>query len=178
MSGLRVAGIDFSTKAVDVVTIAYGDENPAEAPSWQRVEFLFRGDEGVRWLAACQRAGMIRRQIDWSDIDVAVLEYPAGVNHQMLTLFGALASQIPHNHVRVTWLTPAEWRKTWLDHGGLKTDEAKRRAQSKAVAAGFPGDWASDAYDALGLAMAWRIRSLEDEAAGLARRLAQEHINA
>lgn len=172
MTEIRVAGLDFSTRAVDVVTIVYGDEHPAERATWQRVLFPFRGDESVRWLAACQKAAVLRR-VSWEETDVAVLEYPAGANHQMLTLFGALASQIPCETVRLTWLTPPEWRKTWLGHGGLRSADAKARAREKAIGAGFPEDWAPDAYDALGLAMAWRIQSLEDEATALHRRLAR-----
>ena len=164
---LRACGVTFSTAHVDLVTITHGDPRPRDEAVHQRLPLVPPEVHRRRTRLAIQRAGNLRRRVDWGELDVAVVEYPSARNREADQLFGAVCAQVPARVV-LTDIGVAEWRRVWL---GGDSMFGKELARETAIGEGFPDRWPLDAYDALGAVMAWSLNNLEDEDRARARRL-------
>lgn len=148
-----IAGIDFSSHAIDVVLV---DEDTG-APSWRR--WQLRGDD------AFERARYVRRLElgdTFDNVLAAGIEQPFG-GHNAGDLFrvqGALLARLPLG-LLVHPIPPARWRKLVGLSGRATKLEVARYAQTCLTlltprGARFPigSDWAQDAKDAYCIALA------------------------
>jgi hypothetical protein len=152
-----IAGIDFSTRAVDVVLL---DENTGHA-SWQRTELngadAFDRARSLRWKHLIPDNA-------WEDVLAVGIEDPRGHNAGALyRVQGAVLARLP-SFLLVHPLVPSQWRKLV----GLPGNASKQAVMLEAhhrlarrVLFGLFGDfaertpkWPSDACDAYCIALA------------------------
>ena len=143
-----IAGIDYSTHAVDVVLL---DED-TDAATWHRYEL---GGQD-----AFERARMVREAVRdswayWDDVLAIGIEDPRGYNAGALyRIQGALLAAIPATTL-VHPLPPSVWRKTV----GLPGNASKRDVAEfvmDAVPPEMDAPWPQDACDAYCIALATR----------------------
>lgn len=127
---MNVAGIDFSTHAVDIVLIDLDDTAP---PVWHRYELV--GND------AFDRARTIRGNVPgpwsgyWDDVLAVGIEQPQMRGSGMATAYGLYRIQgailfcIPQTTLVQPWL-PASWRKTVGIPGNAKKDVVAHWAES------------------------------------------------
>jgi Holliday junction resolvasome RuvABC endonuclease subunit len=150
---VSVAGIDFSSHAVDVVLL---DEDSDRA-TWHRVPLVgpsaFDRARMVRLLMLSQLGSAF-----WDDVLAVGIEQPRG-NHgvvHMARIQGAVLSCIPTDKL-VHPLNPSEWRKAV----GLSGNATKERVQLHVAQARPTGwvhtPWPFDACDAYCIALATRL---------------------
>lgn len=151
-----IAGIDFSTHAVDVVLL---DEDTDRA-EWHRFE-LAGAD-------AFERARNVRAAMPgssfWDDVLAVGIEQPRG-NHgvvHMARIQGAVLTCLPRS-LLVQPLNPSSWRKQVGLPGNASKDDVARRAQAGLYLSGHDEVWPQDALDAWCIALA--TRSLIQQAA-------------
>lgn len=156
-----IAGIDFSTRAVDVVLL---DED-TDAATWHRFE-LAGAD-------AFDRARSVRDAMPgsryWDDVLAVGIEDPRGYGAGSLyRIQGAILSRLPRRTL-VHPLIPSSWRKTvGLPGNASKTDVAARVTVLRTAARPLdaPDDpWPQDACDAYCIALATRTLLALGEAA-------------
>jgi hypothetical protein len=152
-----IAGIDFSTKAVDVVLLA----EDSYAATWHRFEL-----EGQD---AFDRARDVRAAVQgwhslWDDVVACGIEDPRGYGAGSLyRVQGAILSCLP-GAMLVQPLIPSSWRKTVGLKGNASKDDVRRFSQASAgmyVAGQYVElerwpDWPQDAHDAYCIALATR----------------------
>ena len=157
MSEHFVAGIDFSTHAVDVVLLPW--EEDTDGARWIHVELRGTGArEEMRWFYACLRvpSGLSER-IEWRQVAMCAIEKPVGPgSRRLLPLMGAIAHAVPPASAPAP-IPPQQWKLLFCDDGRASKEDVADRARSL----DFPADWPQDAYDALGVAWAWRMRVRE-----------------
>lgn len=155
---MTVAGIDFSTRAIDVVLI---DED-THAAEWHRFDVTEDALTGDICGDAFERARRVRHTLPktswWEDEGVIAigLEQPRG-NHGITPLFrmqGAILACLP-TRILVTPWNPSSWRL----EVGLKGNALKADVNLHALT--LLGDqhvagWPQDAYDAFCIARATR----------------------
>jgi hypothetical protein len=145
-----IAGIDYSTHAVDVVLL---DEDTDEA-TWHRK--LLHGRDGF------ERAREVRLQVwlgsFWDDVTAIGIEDPRGYNAGALyRIQGAILACLPRTTL-VQPLIPSVWRKTV----GLPGNASKGLVHMHAMKMWNPGDYGlqleipQDACDAYCIALATR----------------------
>jgi hypothetical protein len=121
-----VAGIDYSTHAIDVVTI---DEDTLK-PEWHRLDL--RGQDAFERSRDARVALMPSMlPFDWDDVVAVGIEQPRG-NHGVTYLFrvqGAILASIPSATLVQPW-NPSEWRKAV----GLKGNASKQDVRDFASA--------------------------------------------
>lgn len=162
MSDQFVVGIDFATTRIDVALLPWNGGSVYGA-RWIHVALRGTGARGeMRWFYACLRVpeGLSER-IDWRLVHMCAIELPVGPgSRRLLPLMGAITHAIPPSAAPAP-IAPQEWKRLFCGDGhASKVDVA-----DKARGLGFPPDWPQDAYDALGIAWAWRIRAREAVAA-------------
>lgn len=104
---MRVAGIDYSTRFVDLVTVPY---EGAEMPVWER--FPLMGADAFDRARSVADSLPGRSSAIWEDILAVGIEHPGG-NHgtgHMLRVQGAILARIPARML-VHPLPPGKWRK-------------------------------------------------------------------
>lgn len=150
-----VAGIDYSTHAIDVVLL---DENGVEPPEWHRTELVGNN--------AFDRTRSIDNGVTsawWDDMLAIGIEDPRGFNAGALyRIQGAILANIPDRILVQPWV-PSEWRKAV----GLKGNAPKAEVKSAVITwawAGGSGEWPQDACDAYCIALA-TLRAIRVEAA-------------
>jgi hypothetical protein len=151
-----IAGIDYSSRCVDVVLL---DED-SDAATWHRFEL--EGQDAFE-RARSVRLAMFTRSFDWDDIIAVGIEDPRGYNAGALyRIQGAVLSSLPR-HTLVHPLIPSQWRKTVGLPGIASKDEValfshglRGRAAVVDGLASFPL-WPQDACDAYCIALATRI---------------------
>jgi hypothetical protein len=145
--GRMIAGIDFSTRAVDVVLL---DED-SDAATWHRFEL-----EGAN---AFDRVRSVRSRVPvpsaafWDDVLAVGIEDPRGYGAGSLyRIQGAVVSCIPHTKL-VHPLIPSSWRKTVGLPGNASKDAIREHVwqQSSGLFTGLtmwdgPPQDACDAY--------------------------------
>jgi hypothetical protein len=143
-----IAGIDYSTRAIDVVLL---DED-SDAATWHR-KLLFGQD-------AFERAREVRMNVwlgsaFWDDVLAVGIEEPRGYNAGSLyRIQGAIIATLPRP-VLVHPLIPSSWRKTvGLAGNATKADVATFVAKGKPAYDKL--DWPQDACDAYCIALATR----------------------
>lgn len=159
---MRIAGIDVSTHAVDVVTIALdGPHNP----DWRRADLEHHGkDTSWTTVGRVKRAMVAADLIGsyWDDIAMCYFEDPfshgAATGKALGLITGAVRTILPDRlQDRCERLRPTEWR-------GLVGMPAKATKDMVVLRAldlmGSPHDhdphWPQDAYDAYLVAVAGR----------------------
>jgi hypothetical protein len=151
---MNIAGIDYSTQAVDIVTVPY--DQPG-TPDWHR--FPLQGDGAFERARDVANELPGRHSLFWDDILAVGIEHPGGRygTGAMLRIQGAILSVIPARMLVIS-LPPGRWRKL----NGLPGNASKDAVaiQSEAInwrEVGFPltvGRWPQDAHDAHLIALA------------------------
>jgi hypothetical protein len=141
-----IAGIDYSTRAIDVVYIDEDDLNP---PYWER--YVLEGQDA--WERTRQVKGW---SLELAADTLAVgLEQPRG--HGAGALYrvqGAILTRLPAGVLVQPWL-PSEWRK----RAGLKGNAGKQDSVRASLELGGGDDgsiWLVDAHEAHLIAVATR----------------------
>jgi hypothetical protein len=149
-----IAGIDYSTRAIDVVLI---DEDTLK-PEWRR--FTMRGLDA--WERTRNVGWAFDESWDWDDVLAVGIEEPRGYNSGALyRVQGSILRSIPDYEtprLLVQPWVPSEWRKAV----GLKGNASKQEVADHALfTAGVPAmNWPQDAADAFCIAMA-TLRAIE-----------------
>lgn len=146
-----IAGIDYSTRAVDIVLL---DED-TDAATWHRFE--------LKGADAFDRSRKVREALHgsfglWDDVLACGIEDPRGFNAGSLyRVQGAILSCLPHG-LLVHPLIPSEWRKTVGLSGNASKADVARFAGARLVGTTWAGSliWPQDACDAYCIALATR----------------------
>lgn len=162
---MNVAGIDYSTRAVDVVLIPYEGSG---APSWHR--FPLTGPDAFDRTRSVADVMPGRHSVYWDDVLAVGIEEPAGRNPGFLfRVQGAILVGIPARMLVEKWM-PAQWRKA----AGLKGNASKEDVFTHGIRIvnSYPEsreDWGwavpTDATDALCIALATRQAITREQAA-------------
>jgi len=177
------AGIDYSTHAVDVVTVSehphqlilgrIGQPMPTTVQH-HRVEFF--GDNA--WARAFDAAGKLKYPYhepaydafnSLCQSDVIVIEEPAGssrlVAQQLARVQGIILANLPRIDGQVWGMVPPEWKKLTVGKGNASKNDVKRWVLKAKGTPDFLLDqniievgWEQDAYDAYALAIAGKVR--------------------
>ena len=146
---MLVAGIDYSSRFVDVVTVPY---EGAGAPVWHR--FPLVGADAFDRARSVADSVPGRSSVLWEDVLAVGIEHPGG-NHgtgALLRVQGAVLARIPARML-VHPLPPGKWRKLV----GLPGNADKGAVALHAAMLGFfPTNPEQDAYDAYCIALATR----------------------
>jgi hypothetical protein len=162
-----VLGIDFSSKALDLVLL---DEN-SDVSRWDRLPLpeCFSKVELARAVADAMPGPS---WFQHHEVYLVACEEPMGQNRQAIaalyTVLGALVTSMPRE-LPIWLLRPAEWKAGVGLPGNLKTSKGDGQSQlrSWAVAHGASVEWPVDACVALALAYTAR----EQNAAAIAKAL-------
>jgi hypothetical protein len=169
-----VCGIDYSTRAVDVVLV---DENTGHA-TWHRTELegadAFDRARGVPTGGAllCDKyawkGALYTYAYDWDDVLAVGIEDPRGYNAGVLyRIQGAILARIPRDTL-VHPLVPSQWRTLCGMRGNASKADIENfanvsrmtkalRPEGNSRVLSLPGDyidWPSDACDAYCVALA------------------------
>jgi hypothetical protein len=120
---MNIAGIDYSTQAVDIVTVPY--DQPG-TPDWHR--FPLQGDGAFERARDVANELPGRHSLFWDDILAVGIEHPGGRygTGAMLRIQGAILSVIPARMLVIS-LPPGRWRKlNGLSGSASKTEVARR----------------------------------------------------
>lgn len=146
---MSVAGIDFSTRAVDVVEI---DEDDGSLVEWHRFELVGPGD-------SFDRSRLVRDAMPprgwWTDrgIVAAGLEDPRGYGAgHLYRVQGAILACLPATLLVQPWL-PSKWRTLAGLKGNATKDAVADHVENLGIAA---RNWPQDACDAFCIARATR----------------------
>lgn len=159
----HVLGIDFSTKALDLVFLS---ENTDE-PRWVRVA-----------LSGTWKAARDASQFDWAreleeaGVYLLAIEQPYGAGQTSIAALhrvqGAILASLPLNFDddQIWLMHPSEWKAAAGLKGNASTQKEPGRSQllQWACSVGAGEDWPVDA--AAALAMAWTAREINAEAIG------------
>lgn len=162
-AGMNVAGVDFSSHAIDVVLVDLDDRQP---PRWHRYPLL--GQDAFDRARSVADAMPGRSSVYWDNVLAVGIEEPAGRNPGVLfRIQGAVLAQIPARMLVTKWM-PSQWRKAV----GLAGNAAKPMSRERAwqYDPRFTGltEWDGpplDACDALCVALATRQAITRQEAA-------------
>lgn len=156
---MNVAGIDYSTHAVDVVLVPY---DAGGAPSWHR--FPLTGHDAFDRTRSVADVLPGRGSVFWDDVLAVGIEEPAGRNPGFLfRVQGAVLAGIPARMLVEKWM-PSQWRKLV----GLSGNASKHEVMLESVNDGLDHDrgaWPQDAHDAHLIALATRLAITREQAA-------------
>lgn len=152
---VNVCGIDYSTRAVDVVFVHLDD---AHSPMWFR--YPLTGNDAFDRTRSVANAMPGRSSQFWDDILAVGIEHPGGHHgtRDMLRVQGAILSCIPARMLVEPW-PPAKWRKAVGLPGNASKSEIAERVIDDAREARprWPTmAWPQDACDAYCIALATR----------------------
>jgi hypothetical protein len=167
---MKVAGIDFSSHAVDVVTVPY---EGAGAPAWTR--FPLVGADAFDRARSVAQAVPGPSSVFWDDMLAVGIEHPAGKFGvgPLLRIQGAVLARIPARMLVQPW-PPSKWRTAnGIKGNASKFDVYERSQLARAEARDWipgtcyvPQNWnAQDAHDAHLIALATRGAITKQEAA-------------
>jgi hypothetical protein len=149
-----IAGIDYSTRAVDVVLL---DED-TDAATWHRFEL--KGADAFDRARDVHRAFNFTSEI-WDEIIAIGIEEPQATGPRranigaLFRVQGAILANLPWNRL-VQPLYPTQWRKTVGLPGNASKDEVKMWVTALWDNALDRYDWPQDACDAYCIALATR----------------------
>ena len=153
---MDVIGIDFSSKAIDIVTIRFD----ADEPRWTHIPITgsFDGSRAMR--------DILPPASWWENTLLVAVEKPMSQQRNsisaLMRLQGAIVASVPRD-IRTWELPPWEWKKEI----GLAGNAKKVDVAVWALDHGADLEWSQDACDALGLATAAlnvNARALEEAA--------------
>ena len=158
--GMNVAGIDFSSHAIDVVLV---DVDGRQAPRWHR--YPLTGADAFDRTRSVGNSMPGRSSAYWDNVLAVGIEHPAGKfgTGPLMRLQGAVLAQIPARMLVKAW-PPGSWRKAV----GLAGNADKSDVAFFAVNDGEPDefrDWPQDACDAYCIALATQHAITTQEAA-------------
>ena len=158
---MGVAGIDYSSHAVDIVTVPLDHG----APIWHR--FPLTGMDAFDRARSVADSVPGRSSVLWDDITAVGIEHPAGRFGvgPLLRIQGAILSRIPARML-VEPFPPAKWRKAVGLPGNCSKEDVAFRSQERKN--GDPRDipeWPQDAHDAHLIALATRAAITTEAAA-------------
>ena len=115
---MNIAGSDYSTQAVDIVTVPY--DQPG-TPDWHR--YPLQGDGAFERARDVANELPGRSSMFWDDILAVGIEHPGGRygTGAMLRVQGAILSVIPARMLVIS-LPPGRWRKLNGLPGGASKD--------------------------------------------------------
>jgi hypothetical protein len=157
-----VAGIDLSTRAIDIVKL---DETTNNA-TWHRIQ-----PQGKNaWERLLNARALMPTTSWWDDVYMVAVERPYGVGksiHDLMRAMGAVVAALPP--ALMVWeLSPAEWRKGI----GLPGNATKDECRLKVLQNAWDSDsdswalmevlWPQDALDAY--AIAYTARAINQQA--------------
>lgn len=146
-----IAGIDFSTKAIDIVLL----DDDTDAATWHRFELA--GQDAFE-RARDVRNAMVAAMPLWDDAVAIGIEDPRGYGAGSLyRVQGAILARLPR-HTLVHPLIPSSWRKTVGLPGNASKEDVSLFASRLRVAAegSRTVGWPYDATDAYCIALATR----------------------
>lgn len=154
---MKVAGLDISSFAVDVVLL----EEESDAAEWHRFEL----DGGTPFERTRSLRAVFPSRSFWEDAGVylAGIEDPHSrfphVAKAMGLVTGGVAALLPRD-LCVIQTAPKEWKRIFTGNANAE----KQLVRQHAMARGFDVDIraSSDAFDAYGIA--WAVRALNNEA--------------
>lgn len=153
---IRVAGIDVSSKSIDIVTLPL-DPDLEGAPGGLSIPL--HGPTALD--RACYAAGSIPRGTFWDDIAEVAIERPYGPGPDALLamhlMLGLLVAAMPERLHPPLLLQPATWRK----HAGLSGRAEKEDVFAFAVEHMPARPRSQDVADAFCIARAARALNLE-----------------
>lgn len=163
---MNVAGIDYSTRAVDVVLVPY---DTVGAPSWHR--FPLVGSDAFDRTRSVADVVPGRSSVFWDDCLAVGIEHPGGHHgtRDMLRVQGAILSCLPARVLVEPW-PPSKWRTAvGLKGNASKHDVAEfslEHAGCSAITRGmFTGTTPQDILDAYCIALATRQAITREQAA-------------
>lgn len=156
---MRVAGIDFSSNAIDVVFVDLDDTVP---PEWNRYELA--GQDAFDRTRSIAYSMPPRTDEMWDDVLAVGIEHPAGKFGvgSMMRVQGAVLSMLPNQLVVKPW-PPGAWRKA-VGLRGTATKEQVRAFGLDAFGGEYRAPVTQDCFDAYCIALATR-QALEQVAA-------------
>jgi len=171
---VRVAGIDYSSHAVDIVTVPLDHG----APIWHR--FPLTGMDAFDRARSVADSVPGRHSVLWDDITAVGIEHPAGKfgTGALLRIQGAILARIPARML-VEPFPPAKWRKAVGLAGNAPKGDARKHSlrvvddcfakgamRVICVADVWPyWEWPQDAHDAHCIALATRAAITTEKAA-------------
>ena len=160
-----VAGIDFSTQAVDVVLL---DEDDVLAPVWHRT--ILDGPDAFTRTRDLRGQHLLYPH-DWDDLLAVGIEDPAGKHaiRAIARVQGAVLAHIPDGLMVKPW-APSEWRRTCGLKGNCSKDDVFAFAMEQINRwHNTPDAWPMyvpmDATDAYAIALATRQAITREQAA-------------
>lgn len=152
-----IAGIDFSTRAVDVVLL---DED-SDVAEWHRVELI--GQDAFARARDVKRAMGELESCLWDEVLAVGIEDPRGYGAGSLyRVQGAILSRLPVWTLVQPWI-PSSWRKTvGLPGNASKQAVANFACNHRQV---LTSVWPQDGHDAYCIALATRTLLEHKEAA-------------
>ena len=163
--GMNVAGIDFSSHAIDVVLV---DVDGRQPPRWHRYPLL--GQDAFDRARSVADAMPGRSSVYWDNILAVGVEHPAGKfgTGPLLRIQGAVLAQIPARMLVKAW-PPGSWRKAVGLPGNASKDAVANYSKAKLWAdaplmRGYVA-WPQDARDAHLIALATQHAITTEKAA-------------
>lgn len=168
---MRVAGIDVSTFAVDVVLVGFDTDAP---PEWHRFPLI--GSDAFDRTRSVADAMHGRASVFWDEILAVGIEHPAGHHGvgPLLRIQGAVLACIPSRVLVEPW-PPGKWRTAVGLPGNASKDMCAQWSWDKLSMTPPPifrseyrrniSAWPNDAHDAHLIALATRQALNQQEAA-------------
>jgi hypothetical protein len=164
---MNVAGIDFSSHAIDVVLV---DVDGRQAPRWHR--YPLTGADAFDRTRSVANSMPGRSSAYWDNVLAVGIEHPAGKfgTGPLMRLQGAVLAQIPARMLVKAW-PPGAWRKAVGLPGNASKDDVWDFASDKCwTSTPIPNGlrreaWPQDACDAYCIALATQHAITAQEAA-------------
>ena len=158
---MKVAGIDYSSFAIDIVLIDAYTDTP---PEWHR--YALSGHDAFERARTVTTAMPSKGSAFWDTVLAVGLEEPRGRNSAPIhRVQGAILAAIPGRVLVQPWL-PNEWRTAVGLKGNASKDAAAWRSRQLQPRFMDPlCEWPQDAHDAHLIAIATRTRLNQQEAA-------------
>ena len=161
---MRVLGIDYSTRALDLVAVPFDGEDLDDAV-WRRIDLTGgeRYDGQGTFTAALRVRERLGHGFDWADVGLVYIEDPMSVSMATAKALGivggAIVASLPL-HVRagavLNSIRPEDWKRVLCD----SPHASKRTVRARVEALGFLQlGTGQDAFDAAGIAWAARAEN-------------------
>lgn len=162
---MRLAGIDLSTRFIDIVTLPLNGEG-AEGALWRRFAIDDPRDDDLRAFRATRRVPVALAQFDWTDVELAYVEAvwnrAYDVLKKLARIQGAVIASIPASVAIIDETASTEWKQAC----GLPANATKDECMAQALTLGFDTGEAMPQDGADAFLVAVGMRTLLNLAAG------------